>query len=479
MTSNGFNRKYSILMLVVVVSVFFVLSTVRAQDAELTGTIQIYAAGYTPSENMEQGPTNPNPIQMLQVLVDEYTALHPGVTIEIIRRPANVAEHEWIVTQQIGGTIPHIVQSQAIWIKDELDKSWWVPLTPYFDEPNPYVAEGEPGSEHWLNQFYEIPTETKVLQDGNHYVVPLDLVTTFFFYNKDIFDAVGIEAPTTYGEFVEVQQKLLDAGYIPNARILWYHYQLGSMLYADKEPIINPDGGIATLEEVSCATVNGQYRATDPEFQEWMRMMQELAQFLTPDWAAEGVDLGRKFINQELAILEDGTWRFGLLRADPLLEFEWGTFYAPVVTPEDSPFGIGVTAHAIGGATAGQWAVSTRAEREGVLPAVIDFLRYVSAPENAGRMINERGEFLANIKGIETNPDLVEPLRAITEGVGQAGMVVHPDKIRTEQYDKWLSAWTSFLLGDLSWDDATQEFDALLLESSESLIAEGNWDCGS
>ena len=67
--------------------------------------------------------------------------------------------------------------------------------------------------------------------------------------------------------------------------------------------------------------------------------------------------------------------------------------------------------------------------------------------------------------------------RAITEGLGEAGMIVYPDKINTEQSDKIALAWTSYLLGELTEEQAAQEFDTQLVASSDAMVAENSWDC--
>ncbi|MEZ4726222.1 MAG: hypothetical protein R3E79_03700 [Caldilineaceae bacterium] len=176
-------------------------------------------------------------------------------------------------------------------------------------------------------------------------------------------------------------------------------------------------------------------------------------------------------------MLEDGSWRFGLLRADPLVSFEWGSFYAPTITEADSPFATGKTAPPIGGATAAQWAVSSRTENDGLLPLAIDFLRFVTAPQNASRMIQELGQFLPNIKGVEVNADLAEPLRAITDGLGEAGMVTYPDKIGTEQREQIAPVWVDLQLGEVTPEEAAQKIDELMLEYAQEAIAANGWQC--
>ena len=137
----------------------------------------------------------------------------------------------------------------------------------------PLCGRRRPGQRALAGPVLRDSTEAKRGPDGKHYVVPIDLVTTFFFYNKNIFDEAGLSAPSTYGEWIEVQEALLGTDTIPNARLAWYQSQVGAMLYAKKDDIINADGGVASLEEVGCAMKNGLYSATDPEYGDWFRLV--------------------------------------------------------------------------------------------------------------------------------------------------------------------------------------------------------------
>ena len=442
------------------------------------GKIEWWFADYAPSKDMVWSEDNPLPHNMAQVLADEYHANHTEVQIEFVDLPSGTDFHQWNITGQVGGTVPHITMEQRFNIDGDLDKDWWVPLDSYYAEPNPYAKAGQPGSAKWKDGFYEIHFETQTSPNGKHYIVPFDLVTTFFFYNKDMFTKAGITAaPKTWGDFMAALKALKKAGMIPYNGFVWSYMQIGDMLYAKKEPQVNPDGGVVTLQEVACAIKKGIYRATDPEYAEWLKFLASVVPYFTPDWAAVGTDFAKKFNNQETAIHEDGTWRFAFLRANPLIKFEWSTFPIPVITAADSPFATGRDAIPVGGSTMARPAVSTRAQKEGLLPLVIDVLRWYTVSENACRLVGEYGSMLPNIKGCDVNPDLVGPLKLITEGLGEAAMFTYADKFDAETRQKMDPIYADFKLGTITLEEAQTRLDKLMSDYADAAIAKNKWTC--
>ncbi|MHB1356586.1 MAG: ABC transporter substrate-binding protein [Anaerolineae bacterium] len=452
--------------------------------ATFAGKIEMYFQSYGPSADMTKSDSNPLPHDMSLRLSKTYMEQHPDVSITLINIPASTGYNEWMTTAQVGGTAPHITWCPVMQrIEGDFGKGWWVPLNAYFEEPNLYIAAGQPGSVKWRDAFYEVPFETKLLPDGNYYCVPFDLVTTFFFYNKDLFKKAGVEVPTSYGDFISAMTTLQKAGtptsMWTNAGALWFYTnQLGGMIYASKEPKIKKvPGGVVTQQEIACAIKGSLYRGTDPEYKEWLTLSKRYIPLITSDWAAAGVDNNRKFLNQETAILEDGSWRFGLLRANPLVNFEWSTFYAPTLTPQDSPLSIGAGAPPVGGATALQLSITGRAEKEKVVSTCVDILRFYSAPQNAGPMIEEMGQFLPNIKGVDVNADLKGSLKAISEGVGEAGMITYPDKIVEEIRAKIGVEWTNWFTDQIDLATTQKRIDDYMTAYADDAITKYSWSC--
>ena len=158
--------------------------TSQQQDGEPAAATQeliAFLGGWTPTESMERSEDNPNPHDKILEVLDEYTAEHPGVSIEWIRLPSGVSSREWMVAQQTAGTVPHIMPAAQWIIKEDVDKDWWVVLTDALNQPNPYIAAGEPGSERWIDQFYPTPN-TMLNIEGNFYNVAFGINTTWFFY---------------------------------------------------------------------------------------------------------------------------------------------------------------------------------------------------------------------------------------------------------------------------------------------------------
>ncbi|WP_338470795.1 ABC transporter substrate-binding protein [Niallia sp. XMNu-256] len=97
--------------------------------------------------------------------------------------------------------------------------------------------------------------------DGKQYSVPLDIHPLILYYNKDLFEAAGLDpekAPTTGDEFLEYAKKLTDPsknqyGYVvptlwPNQFIFpTLFYQYGGELLKDGKPNYASDAGVKAL----------------------------------------------------------------------------------------------------------------------------------------------------------------------------------------------------------------------------------------
>lgn len=438
----------------------------------LAKEVSIWAQFYTPTKTIQVTPANPYPRQALKVLAERYNKL-AGVTVKIVEKPGTQDDRQWILTQMAGGTIPDICWAHVWWVNEDIPKGWWINLDPFLAQPNPYVE----GNKRWLDLFLEGPTQAKISPDGHLYVIPIDLVSTLFFYNKDIFDKLGITSPKTFAQFLDIQAKILNAGYVPLASTSgWSWQQLGDMVMWKMEEDIRklsnlPPTGRIPQEAIAKAVVKGVYNCYDEQYKEWMRLLKDWSKYWTKDWAASGVDFSMKFRRGEVAIFEDGTWRWGMLKKDPLVKFKWAAFFMPTLTKDTSKFAATPPrpAKAIGGATAAQWGVTYMAEKRGVLNEAVDFIRYVTTPKNTSFLVNEVGFFIPNIKGAQMNPDIRPIFNQLKNG-GEETIFTYGDKLTEEYGQERNRIFQKYILGQIDLETAVKENQQALEKAAKFMI---------
>src|SRR5215216_5429075 len=117
-----------------------------AQD-ELTGTLVFYPQNYYAPEQ------RPEAAAVVEGIIAEYEALHPGVNVELEPLIGSSDEYRtWLLTRLSAGQAPNITWEQYTDRNNE-GSEVWVPLNDYLQMPNPYVEAGQPGSEHWIDMF--------------------------------------------------------------------------------------------------------------------------------------------------------------------------------------------------------------------------------------------------------------------------------------------------------------------------------------
>jgi hypothetical protein len=163
------------------------------------------------------------------------------------------------------------------------------------------------------------------------------------------------------------------------------------------------------------------------------------------------------------------------------MDFEWSTFFAPVVTSDLSEF---VTdpptpGWPIGGPVGDQFAVTTRSETDGVLNAAIDLMRFISEPTNIHTIQAEIGTSMPNVKQVPVDPRFQQSFDLLTTQIGETQMFVYEEvKMDAEAAEPIGQAWRAYLLDQMEIEDALviiqEEFDAY----AERFIAREGLQCG-
>lgn len=444
-------------------------AAVCLEKAEAETVITVFAQAYTP--DIVTGD-NPRPLVEFSRLAREWEKLNPGVKVRFIRQP--VGDYRvWMITQLKGGTAPDIMWAQAQYANEDKKYGWFIELDPYLAKPNKYTRTTKP----WIDYFYEDATNARRAADGKLYVLPIDQVETGIYYNKDIFRKVGVQPPDTWEELLEVSRKLDAAGYVPmlfvgdQMRFGWARNLLHDQLWDDKLPEIDvKDEGFGFLgvdtQEFVRAYKKGIWSPQDPRYRDLLRILKDWSQTWNPDWP--GSSDTRLFRRGHAGMFWEGSWYTSQIRRDPLREFEYGVFPVPRLTKKTSLYAADQQPRGLGGATAIQFGITKTAVDNDRVELAVDFLQYITTPENLGRLVGEAEMFLPNSPGVTGSP-ILEPFQKTLE----VGPILFPGEPSAQQYDDVVyRAMQSFLAGSASLDDTVALLDESIAREVDRLIRE-------
>uniref|UniRef100_UPI00405359D5 ABC transporter substrate-binding protein n=1 Tax=Microbacterium sp. LWH13-1.2 TaxID=3135260 RepID=UPI00405359D5 len=209
--------------------------------------------------------------------------------------------------------------------------------------------------------------------EGRTSALPYSVMAASVIYNKEIFDAQGLEVPQTWDELIAVCDQLKDAGIDPFYATFkddwtvgqgWYDYSIGGSVdtieffdaMADEGAAVGPDSPVSF----------------EKDFAEPMDQMMQLANdYTNEDAESRGYGDGNlAFSKGEAAMYMQGPWAFSEI-AKTAPDLELGTFPLPMT---DDPADLGVRVNMDLGAMIPEGSNHQEAARE--------FLEYLYLPEN-------------------------------------------------------------------------------------------------
>jgi raffinose/stachyose/melibiose transport system substrate-binding protein len=457
--------------------------------APKTVTIRMYAANYTPRERAQSDRWDPP--TYLWNLRDAYQKLHPEVRFEFLPYIASDPDYQtWLITQFKAGNAPDVGNQLFSEVNRNAYKGWFLDLTSYLDKPNPYVA----GNARWKDIFIPGVTQTGTAPDGKIYVLPTGIQGTAIYYNKDIFKTAGVSVPATWKEFMDVQRKIKDAGFIPFAFNMngaryssnWTLRCLQDMLYdtvlADIKGVSGTiertmiEGAGVSQKELVAAIRKGTYSAKDPRWQEQMRLLKEWSRYWDPGFA--GLDQNgayTEFITGKAAMVWMATAYLKPTTIDPLRKFDYGTFTFPTLTKESSPYATGVASPAIGGITGdAEYFVDSAAVKRGTADAAIDWLMFITAPRNYVPMANDLGYFAPALRDTTGLDATLKPIvHQVEKGVFR--METYLRGLTVKYADQYYQVMQEYLADRKDLPTACAEIQKYMYQAADDLIAANGW----
>lgn len=234
---------------------------------------------------------------------------HPNITVEYA--PVDTNDYNATIQSQVqGGTGPDLIMCRPF----DVNRAWID--DGYFDALDDLAA---------VKAFDETARAAWMGDDGTTYCIPTASVLAGFYYNKAIFDELGLTVPTTHDELVAVLQAIEDDGtYTPLALGSADGWQLAyNVLY-------NLGPAYWKGEEGRLGLIDGSKKLTDPDFVAAFQAAADLIPYLPDGYQSISYeDMMQMFTLGQAAILPDGSWDITAATATGL---DVGVFAPPAAT---------------------------------------------------------------------------------------------------------------------------------------------------
>lgn len=140
-------------------------------------------------------------------LANAYMEKHPDIKV-VVDLKASENYDQWVQTAFTSEEPTADIVN--INLAGDAKKGESINYMEYIDNDSPY-SDGT-----WGEQF-DVSKQTINMADNSFDALSLDTVQVIWLYNADIFKEVGVEAPTTWDELIDVCGKIQEAGYQPIA----------------------------------------------------------------------------------------------------------------------------------------------------------------------------------------------------------------------------------------------------------------------
>ena len=327
----------------------------------------------------------------LRKVADGYEELHPDVKIRLISESVD-SYQDWIKSCVVSDSLPDIESNQGANLLPQYNAGLVVNISHELDCESAYA-----GGQVWRDTF----KDTYLDATYENKFIPFFGVELGMYYNKTIYEELGLEVPQTWNEFINNCEVIKNSGKLPIAFMgqkadacEWLNWDIAGGLFAKKHlsnKNININGDISLSRyETYRALLTGEIDfAKNTEYQqEYREYVKRLKEYLKYCGGYPGLEESiakAMFLSGEAAHIYTGSWDVYGLMKNSNVGFEVGIFHFPLFTENETPY----CGKRIKHLSKQSIAVTKSAyAQEGKLEKVIDFLQYFTSKEVYREFIN-------------------------------------------------------------------------------------------
>jgi ABC-type glycerol-3-phosphate transport system substrate-binding protein len=452
-------------------------------------------------------------------LAKDYMALHPETEVMI----DVVADNDSYMTslktkittdKNTAADIVHgnFATSVAGSWSASYEKGYILDLASMLDEENPYNDN---------KKVREVFSDSDIAEaisnaSGKLGFMPFDRVGVGVYYNKTIFNKLGLKEPSSIEEWLDTCKKLKDAGYEnPIAASFvggWVLSMLGDIAYRPMTAeFLTLPGDAAYDEATMSANTKIKYDPNDAKFDQYAvfnaekiaayikknttntpiskqiwTTFSQIGQYFQKNWTnPDDTKLIPDFENQNAPMMLHGSWNVGKLvdeinKLPKDKQFEWGVFKIPGYANPPAGFEAKIRSLYVFG---NQMSIIQKDDQDH-MARVKDVYKYWMSPKVAQMMYEEtlsNGNYVQGppaIKGVELNEETKNMLNGfVSEGNMRADLnLVGQDFYMQADKPIYSSVCNKLTDGTMSIDDFMIELSKINMKRNDEIIKQSGFD---
>ena len=138
----------------------------------------------------------------LENLTNKFMEANPNIKVNLQNQSTyNDLQQKMTATLASPKDLPTLTQAYPHWMINAMQDELLVDL-------KPYIENETIGSENYNDMLEGFKTASEI--DGKIYGMPFNKSTEVIWYNKTLFDELGLEVPTTFEEFAQVAKTITE-----------------------------------------------------------------------------------------------------------------------------------------------------------------------------------------------------------------------------------------------------------------------------
>ena len=446
----------------------------------------------------------------LKKIAEEYNRMQSDFKVVIKNQSAD-NYRTWMGSRLAGGNAPEILATTNVYANADANNGYLYDLSEYLQEENPYGDSGESWADDFAGTYL---TQVAYAADtSKFYCIPTSTVSVRIILNTELFAKYNVKVPDenwTFSEFRKVCEAFEQSGdfdaamQIANQKFINYMVSwiidifMAQVKYDEIVKWDENKNGQVETEEIVKLFQSGEYDISqDAGFREVMTFIKKWSPYFGDNFNSRD-DVSENFLRQQVPMFFSGSWGIAGIeltlnnenpdadKTNPYQKFDYISLPFPRLERENyidanTTFTFETLKEGLPlqelGEPSGCFCIPKSAVESGKAEGAIDFLRFFTSAETAGKMADLSYEIPVT-KGVTVNEKMTDFLPpSNSESIKMRFNLLNlADGVAEEYHFKQVQMYLMEGNGSISLSTLLKNVQKRYLEVTERIREDNEWE---